>query len=251
MNQLSLISAWDVFDAPVPRDADYATFDDIYENIGDEYEYIPSYIFKRITMTMMALDENKRKTWKEDDIPDLVITIFMIINDLILCINQATFVIDRSNFHKDEFYVVQRSELFHLNNVDDYEKDDSNVYNTIEVHLDRFLQCKVVDTNVSSEEQMSIPKAQGTTFPPFYDRLCKAITAGNCQDLRNLFLRSKYQLEHKRKTLDLGISNVIDLMKAVCNDETKTTSKFFIQLWENFNLDEKYISKSELFAGLH
>ena len=65
----------------ISSNSEFAVLEDVYENVGC-HECIPSYVIKKMVMTLMVLDGQEGRNWNVNDIPDLVVTVFMAVNDI-------------------------------------------------------------------------------------------------------------------------------------------------------------------------
>ena len=227
MNRLMLlhlstgIPPWTVHHLEDP--AQYITFTDLGENVGG-HEYISSYIYKRLVMTLMALDEHGGRHWTVADLPNIVVSVFLFINDLIFAANQSTLLM----------VPVQLSESD--DGSEPEEEDDSweeGSKSTVGIgHLDNkpYRAFKPVtrsvllkqageaasvekDTGDPQQEDLESESDDGATFPEppsMYVKLKSALTSGQCAGIVKLFLKDVYIRQEKQPGQDEYIACVLE-----------------------------------------
>ncbi|CAC5379921.1 unnamed protein product [Mytilus coruscus] len=259
-----------VYNSHVPCQSEFATLADVNENIGG-YDYVPSYIFKRIVMTLMVLDEQEGREWTEEDVPDLVISVFMIINDIIMLVNQATAVISSYKETDDGkgflLSILSRSEVHKK------PKNGDHISTTFlqMTNSDNQANCRIVPlkaTAYPSEELLEISldhlrgpdiiyKRPDKALPRYkhelkpYLSLHEALKQGRCDGLSHLFLRAQFSDQEKIIGLDEGIERVIELLKCVSGGAPKALIRIRKSIVvdedeDDLNIDEMFITRAQL-----
>ena len=234
----------------------YATFEDMCETAGSHH-YITSYIFKRVVFTLMVLDENHGRDWTKEDLSDIVLSIYLFINDLIISVNQGTIIPISSKSENDDSCVVKmirRSELTDkLQN--DMESDNASVKGkthrqSLEIDFSRFRQ----ETSPITIYERNPERPKSTVSPlKWYFNLHNALAEGKCDFLASLFLRNEFSATSRNVGLDEGISRVLQLLKSASEGVEKAviyTEEDVEPLTDSndreINIDDVLITKEEL-----
>ena len=219
---------------------DFATFLDIHEVIGD-HDYVSSYIFKRIVMTMMVMDCSQGRLWTLDDIPGLVLSVFMIVNDLIIAVNQTQLLFgNRSEIQSDTeegeiIEIIPRSHLPELQRT----IKPSEIFEQVEISIDKY-KCKRRDT-VIYERSKEEPKLSESL--KWYLSLQEAIKEGKCRSIACLFLRYKFTAKAKLKGLDDGIARVFKFLWCVTVGDSNPLIDIYKQQDPDDDEEEEEIEK--------
>lgn len=215
------IPPWTVHHVEDP--AQYVTFRDMGENVGG-HEYISSYIYKRLVMTLMALDEHAGRHWTAADLPNIIVSVFLFINDLIFAANQSTMLmvpVQRNESddgsepeEEDDSWTEGSKPTLRIGHLDD--KSDA-AYNLVK----RSVLVKQVGEAASAERDTGDPQKEdfesdsddGVTFPKppsMYAKLKSALTSGQCAGIVKLFLKDAYSRQARQPGLDEYIACVLE-----------------------------------------
>lgn len=274
LNDFMMMMLFQVMDiGQIPSQSEYATFDDVYENVGG-HDYVSSYTFKRIVMTLMVLDEQKGREWTEEDIPDLVVSVFMIINDVIMSVNQSTYVLTPGKETDDKkslsYPILPRSEV-HKSTKSREDHASTPVLLVTPVGNQAsslFAPFKKTTSRSIKEELLEIPLDHLRTQDTIYKRsdtalplhrhelkpylsLHEALKQGRCSGLSNLFLRGQFSDEAKITGLDEGIERVIELLKCVSDGKPKALIRIKKPIVkdedeDDLSIDENFITRAQL-----
>ena len=175
-------------------------------------------------MTLMALDEHGGRHWTAADLPNIVVSVFLFINDLIFAANQSTLLM----------VPVQLSESD--DGSEPEEEDDSweeGSKSTVGIgHLDNkpYRAFKPVtrsvllkqageaasvekDTGDPQQEDLESESDDGATFPEppsMYVKLKSALTSGQCAGIVKLLLKDVYTRQEKQPGQDEYIACVLE-----------------------------------------
>lgn len=216
------IPPWTVHHLEDP--AQYITFRDLGENVGG-HEYISSYIYKRLVMTLMALDEHAGRHWTAADLPNIVVSVFLFINDLIFAANQSTMLMVPVQLGESD----DGSEPEEEDNDSCAEGSKPTVVigqldNKPDVAFNLVKRSFVVkeageaasaekDTADPQQEDLESESDDGSTFsepPSMYAKLKSALTSGKCAGIVKLFLKDAYSRKERQPGLDEYIACVLE-----------------------------------------
>lgn len=263
-----------VYNSRVPSQSEFATYADVNENSGG-YDYVPSYIFKRIVMALMVLDEQKGREWTEEDVPDLVVSVFMIINDIIMSVNQATPVISSYKVTDDNktfvLSILPRSEVHKKTKYGNHTSATSlQITNVADQHEQAACSLRPSKATVSRIEELFeislahmggpnsiLNKRSEKTLHRYqhelkpYLSLHEAIKQGRCAGLSHLFLRGQFCDREKLIGLDDGIERVFELLKCVSEGAPKALIRIrkSIEVDEDeddIDIDKMFITRAQL-----
>ena len=203
--------------------AQYITFRDLGENVGG-HEYISSYIYKRLVMTLMALDEHAGRHWTAADLPNIIVSVFLFINDLICVANQSTMLMvpvrlgesdDGSEpEEEDDSWAEGSKPTVGIGQL------DNKPYVAIKL-VKRSALVKQAGEAASAKKDTADPRQEdlesesddGATFPEppsMYAKLKSALTSGQCEGIVKLFLKDAYSREGRQPGLDEYIACVLE-----------------------------------------
>lgn len=221
LHLLTGIPPWTVHHLEDP--AQYITFRDLGEN-GGGHEYISSYIYKRLVMTLMALDEHAGRHWTAADLPNIIVSVFLFINDLIFAANQSTMLIvpvqlsesdDGSEPEEEDDSWTEGSKptvvIGHLDNKPD--QAFNLVKRSVLVKQAGEAASAEKDTGDPQQEDLESESDDGATFPEppsMYAKLKSALTSGKCAGIAKLFLKDAYSRQGRQPGLDEYIACVLE-----------------------------------------
>ena len=215
------IPSWTVHHLEDP--AQYTTFRDLGENIGGD-EYISSYIYKRLVMTLMALDEHGGRHWTAADLPNIIVSVFLFINDLIFAANQSTLLmvpVQVSEFddgsepeEEDDSWVEGSKPTLRIGRLADKPQAAYNfVKRSVLVRQAGEAASAERDTGDPKQEDFESDSYDGVTFPKppsMYAKLKSALTSGQCAGIVKLFFKDVYTRHGRQPGLDEYIACVLE-----------------------------------------
>ena len=213
------IPPWTVHHLQDP--AQYITFRDLGENVGG-HEYVSSYIYKRLVMTLMALDEHAGRYWTAADLPNIIVSVFLFINDLIFAANQSTMLMvpvqlsesdNGSEPEEDDGWAGSKPTVV-IRQLDNKRHAAFNlVKRSVLVKQAGEAASAEKDTADPQQEDVESESDDGATFPEppsMYAKLKSALTSGKCAGIVKLFLKDAYGRQGRQPGLDEYIACVLE-----------------------------------------
>lgn len=196
-------------------------------------------------MTLMALDINEGRNWTFDDVPSIVLSVFMIISDIIISVNQGTLVIKeikKISKDRETIVYVPRSTIITKEHCQDSMAtvDTFGINEKLEIPLE-FLRRKSEEIVIYTRQKKQQPSLK------WYINLHDALKQEQCELLTILFLKERYAMPSKHLGLDVGISRVIELLRCVSEGKEKAEISILKDLHdEEDSAEDSLITKEKL-----
>ena len=169
-------------------------------------------------MTLMALDEHAGRQWTAADLPNIIVSVFLFINDLIFAANQSTMLMvpvqlsesdDGSEpEEEDDSWAEGSKPTLRIRYLDNKPDVAFNlVKRSVLVKQAGEAASAAKDTGLESESD------GGATFPEppsMYAKLKSALTSGQCAGIVKLFLKDAYSRQERQPGLDEYIACVLE-----------------------------------------